>query len=138
MKTYRLESTPDRDLHCRRTVEFSETHTLKDVHRTIQSEFEPGDRERLWAFFLSGELFDPATEFGIGELARPPTVRLGQLEDLEEASGLELPLYIADALRGLRGDGAAEAEALEWRYEPGAGPRGRWHLRTDGAQAGPQ
>jgi pRiA4b ORF-3-like protein/SEC-C motif-containing protein len=112
-RVVRLKITPWRDRSCHRTVELPEGSTLQDVHQLIQREFDLDD-DHLWAFFLSGEYFDRETEFGTGERARSPRVRLAELS---LSPGMRIA-YVFDFGDELRHDVRVESVG------PAAGPAG--------------
>jgi hypothetical protein len=60
-RTYRLRITAERTPDVFRVLDFDGRHTLHDVHQVIQREFDLDD-DHPYAFFLSGQYWDPSTE----------------------------------------------------------------------------
>ena len=81
MLHFRLRLTSWDDPSCRRVWLTSGANTLAQLHSATQREFELGGDggEGKWAYFLSGELEDPATEFGNRSGAASPGVALSTL-----------------------------------------------------------
>lgn len=65
-RIFRLSISPERAPEVRRVVDFDGAATLHDVHLTIQETLEL-DNDHLYAFYLSNEYFDRATEYGIAD-----------------------------------------------------------------------
>src|ERR1041384_5317477 len=65
-RVFRLSISPERAPEVRRVVDFDGRATLHDVHCIIQNAFDL-DNDHLYAFYLSGEYFDRATEHGIAD-----------------------------------------------------------------------
>jgi len=63
MRTYLLRIIPHRAREVTRVVEFTEEHTLHDVHRVIQRELALDD-DHPYSFFLNNRAFDLAFEYG--------------------------------------------------------------------------
>lgn len=61
-RTLIFRATPWSDRTVRRVFELAPEHTLADLHRGIADELKLDD-DHLWAFYLSGEWFDRASEF---------------------------------------------------------------------------
>ncbi|MBI5491249.1 MAG: SEC-C domain-containing protein [Deltaproteobacteria bacterium] len=99
MNALELEIVCERDQRCVRRVEFLASHSLWDVHRCIQREFDL-DNDHVWSFYLSGEYHDPDTEFGGTPLdgGTAAKARLGEL-DLEEGMSIAYVFDFGDELR---------------------------------------
>jgi Plasmid pRiA4b ORF-3-like protein/SEC-C motif/Tetratrico peptide repeat len=62
-RVFRLSISPERAPEVRRVVDFDGRATLHDVHEVIQRELQL-DNDHLYAFYLSGQYFDPRSEHG--------------------------------------------------------------------------
>lgn len=92
-RTYALRITPTRAPGVFRTVELSGRDTLHKVHLLIQQHFALDD-DHLYAFFLSGQAWDEATEYSPEAVPRRDSRRV-TLDALALSKGQRF-LYIFD------------------------------------------
>lgn len=109
----RFRAVPWYDRSVERVIEIAPEHTLGDLHRTLVEELGLDD-DHLWAFYLSGEWFDRASEFGgaplevgpadaaeVGTLGLAPGDTVAYVCDLGDEQRVDLALLgfgdVADA-----------------------------------------